>query len=273
MPVTSTDNRTIQYELLQPQKGVTAFSTLRHGGVSKGAYASLNCGLFTNDVPEDIAANLQAAFQSAGIQPREVFLPHQVHGDGILIIEKEHLALDRQQKAALLEGWDALVTYEEDILIGVSTADCIPLILYDPVRRVTAAVHAGWKGTLKDITGKAVRLMKDAFGCQSGDILAVIGPGISLEAFEVGEEVFRAFHESGYDMDGVSRLNPVSGKHHIDLPQINFLQLRREGIPSGHIQKSGLCTHTFHEDFFSARRLGTDSGRMLTAVMMNQRSI
>lgn len=268
MPITSRDNRTIRYELFQAQKGLKAFSTLRHGGVSHGAYASLNCGYYTLDDKESIRTNLMSAFQSAEVRPREVFLPHQVHKDRILAIEKRHLGLEEEEKAALMEGWDALMTREKDILIGVSTADCIPVILYDPVREACAAVHAGWKGTLAGITRSAVRAMKDTYGCKSGDLLAVIGPGISIGAFEVGDEVWQAFRNAGHDMEKISVLNAASGKHHIDLRMSNYLQINGEGIPSGHIQDCGLCTRTLCGDFFSARYLGGDSGRILTAVMM-----
>ncbi len=273
MPQISKDQRTVTFELLQPYSSVKAFSTLRKGGVSKGAYASLNCGLYTKDEGDRIRKNLQAAFFSADVHPREVFLPHQVHGSRILAIEERHLGMGKEEKKALLEGWDAMMTKQKGILIGVSTADCIPVILYDPVQEACAAIHAGWKGTLSGITRSAVRAMKEAFKCQAGDILSVIGPGIRLESFEVGDEVYQAFLQAGYDMDRISRMNAASGKHHIDLPMVNRLQMEEEGILVEHIQDSGICTRNCHEEFFSARYLGVESGRILTAVMMEDSPI
>ena len=110
--------------------------------------------------------------------------------------------------------------------------------------------------------------MHETYGTEGTDIHAVIGPGISLEAFEVGMEVYEAFKERGFDMEQIARWYPEKEKYHLDLPNANRLQLLSAGVPVGQILDSGICTYTRHQDFFSARRLGVKSGRILNGIML-----
>jgi YfiH family protein len=151
------------------------------------------------------------------------------------------------------------------VCIGVSTADCIPLLLHDPKRRAVCAIHAGWRGTVARITQKAVQTMTETYGTRPSDLIAQIGPGISLDSFEVGQEVFDAFAAAGFNMPAISKMY---AKWHIDLPECNRQQLIASGLRTDHIHLSGICTYRAHDTFFSARRLGIHSGRIFTGILI-----
>ena len=151
------------------------------------------------------------------------------------------------------------------LCIGVSTADCIPVLLYDSIHRAVSAVHAGWRGTVLRIVQKAVEAMHNAYGTAPADLQAVIGPGISLDSFEVGDEVYEQFLSAGFDMQPISRRD---AKWHIDLPMCNRLQLMEAGIPSNNIQMTNICTYQQYDRYFSARRLGIQSGRIYTGILI-----
>jgi YfiH family protein len=165
----------------------------------------------------------------------------------------------------VIEGVDAVMTDVPQLCIGVSTADCIPVLLYDSTHRAISAVHAGWRGTVLRIVQKAVETMRDTYGTAPADLQAVIGPGISLDSFEVGDEVYDQFLSAGFDMQPISRRE---AKWHIDLPMCNRLQLMEAGIPSNNIQMTNICTYQQYDRYFSARRLGIQSGRIYTGILI-----
>jgi len=171
-----------------------------------------------------------------------------------------------------LEGVDALITQRNDVCLCVSTADCIPLVVYDPVHRAVACIHAGWRGTMQRIVECALVQMTRAFGTRGCECYAVIGPGISKNNFEVGEEVYARFQEADFPMEKIATrwpaINHISSKWHTDLPEANRLQLLGQGLLGYHIYISNICTYQQCKRFFSARRLGTDSGRILTGIRL-----
>jgi len=161
---------------------------------------------------------------------------------------------------------DALMTNVKGVCIGVSTADCIPVLLYDPVQHAVCAIHAGWRGTVQRIVEKAVLRMGAVYGSHAEDIVAQIGPGIHLESFEVGDEVYEAFANEGFDMNTISKKYE---KWHIDLPECNRQQLLGAGVPARNITVSPVCTFMQSDSYFSARRLGIQSGRIFTAIIIH----
>jgi YfiH family protein len=136
-----------------------------------------------------------------------------------------------------------------------------------------AAVHAGWRGTVLQIVAKTVRRMQDDYGCNPHQIRAGIGPAIGQEAFEVGDEVLAAFLNAGIEMKGFYLRHPQTDKVHIDLKKVNRYQLLEAGIDDHHIEVSDICTYTQAGDFFSARRQGLHSGRMLTGIQINDKPL
>ena len=248
--------------------GVTAFSTTRQGGYSPGNYGQFNINCYCGDDKEAIQKNREALCQLLAIADDHLLMPHQVHLTKIAQIDDAFFALPADERHQALEGVDALMTNIEGVCIGVSTADCIPVLLYDPVQRAACAIHAGWRGTVKRITEQAVAQMTAVYGTRPADIIAQIGPGIHLDSFEVGDEVYEAFQQEGFDMQAISKKKE---KWHIDLPECNRLQLIAKGIPADHIAVSSICTYQQADRFFSARRLGINSGRIFTSIILRQK--
>ena len=237
--------------------GVTAFSTTRQGGCSTGNYAAFNINGYCGDDEVHIAANKVALCSLLGIDSNRLVMPHQVHD---CVVRR----IDGPQQG-VIEGVDAVMTDVPQLCIGVSTADCIPVLLYDSTHRAVSAVHAGWRGTVLRIVQKAVEAMCHAYGTAPADLQAVIGPGISLDSFEVGDEVYDQFLSAGFDMQPISRRE---AKWHIDLPMCNRLQLMEACVPADHIQMTNICTYQQYDRYFSARRLGIQSGRIYTGILI-----
>ena len=245
-------------------EGVLAFSTTRHGGVSAGRHGEFNINEYCGDDRACIAANREALLNWLEIAPDCLVLPHQVHGKVVRTIDEKWMALTPSEQKASLEGVDALMTDLRGVCIGVSTADCIPVLLYDADHHACSAVHAGWRGTVARVVQAAVKAMTDVYQTAPSRLKAVIGPGISREHFEVGDEVYEAFQAAEFDM---GRIATRYEKWHIDLWEANYLQLVDMGMEAKSIFMAGICTYAHPDEFFSARRLGVDSGRIFTAIM------
>lgn len=240
-------------------EGVTAFSTTRQGGYSQGSYGEFNINRYCGDTKEAITRNRELLCELLGIDDSRLLMPHQVHETVIVAVEET-------SQESQLEGVDAVMTNVSGLCIGVSTADCIPVLLYDRVHRAVSAIHAGWRGTVKRIVEKTVAQMTAVYGSRPADIIAQIGPGIHIESFEVGDEVYDAFAAAGFTMETISRR--YGEKWHIDLPECNRRQLLATGIPEAQISVSPICTYQHPDLYFSARRLSINSGRIFTGIVM-----
>ncbi len=259
---------------------VKAFSTTRHGGVSEGNYASLNINEYCGDSKANTDANRLLLANELGIDANHIIMPHQTHGVESRIIGEEFANLPDGVKKMLLEGVDAVMTNIPGMCIGVSTADCIPVLLYDEEHHAAAAIHAGWRGTQVRIVHKAVQEMRMAYQTDPTKLKAVIGPGISLDNFEVGDEVYAAFEQAAFDMSTIAeeriKRNPnaedpakaFERKWHINLPLANIQMLTHNGVDEANIINTGICTFDNADNYFSARRLGIESGRIYTGIII-----
>lgn len=259
---------------------VKAFSTTRHGGVSEGNYASLNINEYCGDSKDHTDANRLLLANELGIDANHIIMPHQTHGVESRIIGEEFANLPDGVKKMLLEGVDAVMTNIPGMCIGVSTADCIPVLLYDEEHHAAAAIHAGWRGTQARIVHKAVQEMRMAYQTDPTKLKAVIGPGISLDNFEVGDEVYTAFEQAAFDMSAIAeeriKRNPnaedpakaFERKWHINLPLANIQMLTHNGVDEANIINTGICTFDNADNYFSARRLGIESGRIYTGIII-----
>ena len=259
---------------------VKAFSTTRHGGVSEGNYASLNINEYCGDSKANTDANRLLLANELGIDANHIIMPHQTHGVESRIIGEEFANLPDGVKKMLLEGVDAVMTNIPGMCIGVSTADCIPVLLYDEEHHAAAAIHAGWRGTQARIVHKAVQEMRMAYQTNPDKLKAVIGPGISLDNFEVGDEVYAAFEQAAFDMNAIAeeriKRNPnaedpakaFERKWHINLPLANIQMLTHNGVDETNIINTGICTFDNADNYFSARRLGIESGRIYTGIII-----
>ncbi|MCM1078313.1 MAG: peptidoglycan editing factor PgeF [Bacteroidales bacterium] len=220
---------------------VTAFTTTRNYGRD----SSLLCPAL--GVPEERFAR-----------------PHQVHGTVVRQVAEEFFALPADIRTMLLDGVDAVIYDVRNACIGISTADCIPVLCYDPVHHCAAAVHAGWRGTVARVVVSAVEQMGLAFGTVPEHLRCVIGPGISLDSFEVGEEVHDAFRQAGFPMEEIAVSRE---KWHLDIKKCNEMQLLSLGVMPENIEVSDIDTMTDGR-FFSARRDGAATGRMLSGIVL-----
>lgn len=248
---------------------VTAFSTTRNGGVSKGDYASMNCTPYTGDDLEAVQRNQQLLCTALHIEKDQLIIPYQTHSVNALVIDKEFLQQNAEKRNEQLQNIDALITQEKSVCLCVSTADCTPILLYDKKQQVIAAIHAGWRGSVNYIVRKTLEQMNRLYNTQGEDIFAAIGPCIGFDAFEVGDEVYDAFKQNDFPMEYISGWKPETHKWHINLQMANSVQLIDFGVPPEQIDICDICTFTHYEKFFSARRLGIKSGRILSGIFMN----
>ncbi len=262
------DRRMLGYGSLDVYPDIIHFVTTRPGGCSEGAYASFNCSPFSGDDPQRVVSNQERLMEGMRQRPRELVIPHQVHDIRVLVVDEEYITASPEQKRERLEGIDALITREPGCCLCISTADCVPVLLYDRKHRAVAAIHAGWRGTVEGIVTRTLLQMQKLYGTKGSEVTACVGPSISLDSFEVGEEVVEVFRTKGYDMNSITRRNEQTGKSHIDLWEANRLQLLAFGIPAAQVEIAGICTFIRHEEFFSARRLGIHSGRILSGIMI-----
>ena len=238
---------------------ITAFSTERGCYNPSLPYDGFNITYYTDDDPKHIATCRKTLSMVLDISDDHLILPRQVHGTEIAEVTEQNLD-------SRFDGVDALMTSMPHTCIGVSTADCVPILIYDTQARAIAAAHAGWRGTVARIGSKTVAAMLQRYSMSAADLKVVIGPSIGPDAFEVGDEVYEAFSQAGFDMNEIAFKR--NGKWHIDLWQANALDLQQTGIARENIEIAGICTYQQHEDFFSARRLGIKSGRIYTGIVI-----
>ncbi len=195
-----------------------------------------------------------------GIPPDRVVTVNQVHGSGIVLVD------DRNYRSVKTLQADAMITRASGIAIGVETADCVPLLLVDPARRSVAAVHAGWKSTVRKIVALTVQKMRDEFGSAPEDMIAAIGPAIGPECYEVDEPVMGPVREAFPFWKEIATPR-VAGRWSLDLTQANRNELLQAGIPEGSIHALGLCTSCRRDLFYSYRAEGR-TGRVLSVIMI-----
>ena len=256
----------VTYQLLDKYNEIAHFCTSRQGGVSLGNYASWNLSPFSGDTTKNIAENCAILCSKLGIDANRLVVPFQTHGTEIREINEAFFQLSTNEKADYLNGIDALITAVLGVCIGITTADCVPLLFFDPIRKIVGAAHAGWRGTCAGIAKKTVNRMVEQYNCVASDILVTIGPSISAEVYEVGNEVVVNFENAGFDTDMITEIR--DNKIFLDLWKANQQSLEKAGILPINIEVSGICTYTKHDQFFSARRLGIKSGRMLSGIML-----
>ncbi|MGL4852709.1 MAG: peptidoglycan editing factor PgeF [Phocaeicola sp.] len=265
------DKQMLAYDSLQSYANISCFTTTRHGGCSSGTYASFNCTDYCGDHEESVAANQQLLITRLSLPSVELVLPRQTHGSVVRVIDEAYGLLTAEAKKALLYGVDALVTNVPGYCIAVSTADCVPILLYDTENCAIGVVHAGWRGTVSKLLTETISVMTATYGTNPIFLKACIGPSISLAAFEVGEEVYDAFREARFPIEKLSWWNEATQKWHLDLWEANRWLLTQGGIEANQVEVSGICTVQQVDDFFSARQLGIASGRILSGIVLHSK--
>jgi YfiH family protein len=254
-----------EFENLSQIPGLKHFVTSRDGGISSPPYNSLNLGLHTADNPAHVLTNRKLLAEGTGIMPEKFLYASQVHSGDVKVIDQATI------ESGILTynpRTDATVTALPGICLMVMVADCVPLLLFDPVKRVSAVIHAGWRGTVQHITSNTIRAMIQHFRCDPADIIAGIGPSIGPCCYEVGEETRSVVEQSFGTSDGFLVYHNRSKKPHFDLWFANRMQLTEQGVMTENIETAGLCTLCRQDIFFSSRASAGLTGRFAAGIYM-----
>ncbi len=247
-------------ELLTSSKlPVTHGFATRLGGVSREPYASLNVGQAVGDDPKAVRENLRRLAVQAGVEPGCLVTISQVHGHAVLEALE---SADRSSVAPPMGQADAVWTQKSDHAVAVKTADCVPLLMVDPVAHRVAAVHAGWRGVIGEIVVRAIDRLEGR-GAKRDELRVALGPAIQACCFEVDGELPAKF--SAAFGDGVIRPQPGKSRVHLDLSWAVARSLERAGVPSSHVDVLPHCTRC-DQRFFSHRRDQGLTGRQLSLI-------
>ena len=237
--------------------------TTRHEGVSRQPYNSLNLGTTTLDAPHNVEGNRHLLAHAFGGRPERFVAVTQVHGVDLLVIDAPNPDFLHFQRLEC----DGIITNQPEVMIAVTVADCVPVLLLDPVKKVVAALHAGWKGTAGTISSKGVAAKVSLFGSDPASILAAVGPAISPCCYKVDAPVLEAFRNQcgGYEQFA----EPIGdGQWQLDMPAANVAQLRDSGLLEENIEIATQCVSCTPELFFSYRRDNGDTGRQMGFIML-----
>lgn len=239
-----------------------AFCT-RIGGVSEDDYASLNISFKEGDLEGKVLQNWHRIAMAFGVPIDQFLTLNQVHGDDIFIIKP----FGDYYPADGVLNYDAMVTTRDNLAICIKTADCVPVFIVDRVKKVIAAVHAGWKGTAMGITAKVTRLLYDKYNSSPENLLAAIGPAIGLCCFELDKDSADTFRNQNGHEEFLFEGN-TPDKWIVDLAEASRRQMMNCGIPEANIDLSHLCTRCRQNLFFSHRGSGGITGRQINFMMI-----
>jgi YfiH family protein len=224
-----------------------AVVTTRRGGVSAGPYATLNLGLHSGDRGDSVRENRRRAAAALGASPDDVVWAAQTHGTRAPIVTAADRGRGADQLAGAVPDADVLVTADPGTVLAILVADCVPIVLYDPVGHVLACVHAGWRGTVARVTDAALAAMA-SLGTRAADVLAGIGPAVAPERYQVGEEVAEAARQCFGGSPGQILAPDGPGHWLLDLPAANHRILTEAGVPAASIhvapQRTGAAADT-----------------------------
>jgi len=244
-----------QFDILAQEKNINHFVTGRNSN-PEGSEFTLS--LSSTPDKELVRNNRALLAEAMGVKASDLFLPSQIHKTRIVNVTCSTV------KEELIDT-DALITNEKGICVAVMSADCVPILLYDKKNQAVGAVHSGWRGTVARILEKTLEQMKDTFGTEGKDLIAGIGPSVSQESYEVGEEVVNEVKNAFGHESGLMIAQPAN-KAKLDLWKANKLQLTSFGVPENQIEISDLCTVINNEHFFSARK--GDAGRFAAGILL-----
>ena len=240
------------------------FST-RLGGVSEGHLASLNLGCHRGDRDENLRENYRRFCAAIGADDKRLVMTRQVHKAEVRAVTQADIKADLLDEVPFEA--DGLTTDLPGIALFVFSADCIPILFFDPVKKAVGACHAGWRGTAGAIAKVTVEAMQERYGCKAEDIRAAIGPGIGRCCFETHNDVPQAMEAALGDL-ARPYMTPIGEKWQVDLKAINRAVLMAAGVQAKHIDVSGECTCCQHERFWSHRYTGGLRGSQAAAVML-----
>jgi YfiH family protein len=238
----------IAFNIFSPFPELICAFSRRQGGVSRGIYSSFNLGWNTGDSAETVERNRRFFFNELGIKKERIAFAEQIHSANVGIADKP----------GIYRKTDAMICSKEDLFLSVQTADCFPLFIYLPNKKIVAIIHAGWKGVALGIIKNVFQILYHDFYVQPADLYVAVGPGIQSECFEVGEDVCKLF-PTDYLKD-----SPVRNKKYLNLQGFIIHQLINElSVIKKNIYVDPSCTKCGAKDYYSYRRDGVQSGRMM----------
>jgi len=240
------------------------FVSGRRGGVSESPYDSLNLAFHVNDQPGNVLENRQRLARILNVPLQNFVFCNQAHSDNVVRITGDMRGSGASELRTAINGADAMITDVPNVMLTVLVADCVPVILYDPVKDVIGVVHAGWRGTVQFIVRNTVERMGQEFGCIPRDIFAGLGPSIGPETYRVREEVAQTVKTALPFSADV--LRTIDGQVFFDLKESNRRQLINSGIDVKNIQVTTVCTQRSADIFFSERSR-KPTGRFAAGIM------
>jgi YfiH family protein len=255
-----------QFSLLEAHaERLHAGCTGRDGGVSKPPYDEFNVGLHVGDDQQAVVENRRRVARALGIELSSFVIPQQVHGGEVQMVTSADRGRGALTSEDAIPGVDALITREAGIALAVMLADCVPVVVFDPITPAVGIAHAGWAGTVRHVARNTVAAMRKQLGSDPGTLLAGVGPSIGPDSYEVGAEVAGRAQAEFPDTGAVRPQG--EGKFLLDLWGCNVADLLEAGLPREHIEVAGLDTFQMPARFFSHRRQ-QPTGRFLALAML-----
>jgi hypothetical protein len=234
--------------------------TTRHGGVSTGPYSSLNVSNGRGDDPKAVEENLSRICRALRLQRSDLTSPNQRHTANVRRVGSA-------ERGKIQIGCDALVTDEARVSLLLRYADCVPILIYDPVRRALALVHSGWRGTVLGAPRAGVEFLVREFGSRPAELVAAVGPSIGPCCYEVGPDVVDAVQEA-FSSSATLLSSHRGGRRHLDLWTANRRWLSDCGVQR--IEVSELCTACHTEDFYSHRAENGKTGHFAAVMSLKE---
>lgn len=247
---------------------VTQAVSTRFGGYSQNG--DLNLALHTGDDPDHVIQNRKKFCHAIGLSDDRIVTPQQVHGERIVYVTEKDRGRGVWSYTDAISDCDALITDRPNVALFLCFADCVPILLVDPVNRVIGLSHAGWKGTAKKIGQKTLLQMQARFGTKPQNCLIGIAPSIGACCYEVDDHVVNEFRKEYVSLDTFLTPSAEQGKYHLNLWQANRLQLEEIGVPSANIVSADICTSCNAKILFSYRAEQGKTGRIAAVLAIKE---
>ena len=258
-----------RFQNLSRQRGIAHFVSTRIGGLSFPPYKSLNLGFHVEDSSETVLKNRARLAANIGISLDNFTIAKQVHSGTVTTVTAEMRGDGAADLDTAVAATDAMITDIPSLCLTVLMADCVPVLCYDPQKRVVAAVHAGWRGTVKLAAQNTVDALTQKFNCQPTDILVGVGPSIGPCHYEVGPEVIAQVEDTFGSTEGYIDNTSPDGKGYFNLWEANKRQIVETGIPAQNIEVAEICTYCNAHLFFSERHQKGRTGRFGAGIMLS----
>ena len=256
------------FESLLKYGGICHFVSGRTGGFSSPPYNSLNLGFHVGDDPKKVLENRKVLASTLGISLDSFTFAEQIHDSRVRVVTEELKSSGGVEYKTAIDATDALVTDVPNICIIVLLGDCVPILFFDVKQNVIGVAHAGWRGTVRLVAEKTIRVFQERFRSKLEDIIVGIGPSIGPCCYEVGTEVVSQIENVFHGKAGYINSETSDGRCYLDLWEANRAQLVKVGIPEGNIELSRICTYCKHSLFFSRRHQRGETGRFGAGIMI-----